>query len=129
MIGNWCDALCKFSTPPFPVTFPASSYRGRDNSKTRLMNLASSLLSRSSCVFRPVEIIGERDSQHLTGSIVPRAPKVEARLHAARALDRELGLGQVDLVRGEHELRLDRQRVGELEVDRCAAGRQVDQRG
>ena len=56
-------------------------------------------------------------------AVVFCAPEIEARLHAARALDRELGLGQVDLVRGEHELRLGRQRVGELEVDRGAAGR------
>ena len=31
-------------------------------------------------------------------------------------------------MRGEHELRLRRERVGELEVDRGAAGREVDQR-
>jgi hypothetical protein len=43
--------------------------------------------------------------------------------------NRELGLRQVDLVRGEHELRLRRERVGELEVHRGAAGREVDQRG
>jgi hypothetical protein len=31
-------------------------------------------------------------------------------------------------MRGQHELRLCGQRVGELEIDRRAAGRQVDQR-
>jgi hypothetical protein len=55
-----------------------------------------------------------------------RAPEVGARLHAARALDRELGLWQVDLVCGQHELRLGGERVGELEVDRRAIGREVD---
>jgi hypothetical protein len=54
-------------------------------------------------------------------------PEIEARLHAAGALDRKLGLGQVDLVRGEHELRLGPEHVGELEIDWRAAGRQVDQ--
>ena len=49
-------------------------------------------------------------------------------IRPARALDRKLALGQVDLVRGEHELRLRRERIGELEVDRRTAGREVDQR-
>ena len=79
-------------------------------------------------VDRAVEVVGERNREHPPGGRVLRAAEVEARLHAARALDRELGLRQVDLVRGEHELRLRRERVGELEVDRRAAGRQVDQR-
>ena len=61
-------------------------------------------------------------------TVVLRAAEIEARLDAARALDRELGLRQVDLVRGQHELRLRRERVGELEIDRRAAGREVDQR-
>jgi hypothetical protein len=57
-------------------------------------------------IHRPVEVVGERDRKHASGGHVLSAPKIEARLHPARSLDRELGLGQVDLVRGEHELGL-----------------------
>jgi pimeloyl-ACP methyl ester carboxylesterase len=44
------------------------------------------------CVFRPVEVVRQRDGEHPPGNVVLRATEVEARLHAARALDRELGL-------------------------------------
>jgi hypothetical protein len=77
---------------------------------------------------QPIEIVGERNREHPPGGDVPCAPKVEARLDAARPLYRELGLGQVDLMRGEHELRVSRERVGELEVDRRSIRRKVDQR-
>jgi hypothetical protein len=80
------------------------------------------------CVDRSVEVVGERDREHSARAVVLRAPEIEARLDAARALDRELGLGQVDLVGVQHELCHIRERVGELEVDRRAAGREVDQR-
>jgi hypothetical protein len=52
--------------------------------------------------------------------------EIEARPHATRALDRQLGFGQVDLMRGEHELGLGRELVSELEVDRGAARGEID---
>jgi hypothetical protein len=59
----------------------------------------------------------ERDRQHPARDIVLRAAEVEACLHAARTLDRELRLRQVDPVRGEHELRLRRERVNSSAIE------------
>jgi hypothetical protein len=73
---------------------------------------------RISAIHCAVEIVGEGHREHPTGAIVLGPAEVEARLHAARPLDRHLRLRQVDLVRSEDQLRLRRERVGELEVDR-----------
>jgi hypothetical protein len=68
----------------------------------------------------------------VTVSILPAtsffAPRKSKLACTPPGLDRELGFGQVDLVRGQHELRLRRERVGELEADRRAARCGVDQR-
>jgi hypothetical protein len=48
--------------------------------------------------------------------LAPRRSKLACALPGA--FDRKLRLGQVDLVRGQHELRLGREHVGELEIDR-----------
>jgi hypothetical protein len=78
-----------------------------------------------SAIHRAIEVVGERDGEHPAGGIVLRAPEVEARLHAARPVDRQLRLGQIHLMRGQDELGLRRQRVGELEVDRRAVSREI----
>jgi hypothetical protein len=103
------------------------SCAGRALECARLL-LRAYAIAGSSGVNGAVEIVGQGDGQHAPGGGVLRAAEVEARLDAAWAFDRKLRLRQVDLVRAQHELRLRRERVGELEVDRAAARREVDQR-
>jgi hypothetical protein len=59
---------------------------------------------------------------------VLRAAELEARLHATRPIDGKLGLRQVDLVRGQYELRLRGEDLGERQVDWRAVRREVNQR-
>ena len=66
---------------------------------------------RSIKVHRPVQVVGERHGQHAPGGNVLRAAEIEARLDSPGPSTASLGW-DVDLVRGEHELRLGGQRVG-----------------